>query len=82
MPSPRDLAGDRGHRCIGSFHAELRTSADLCRDPATGIAQFEDLVTSEAHLGRGYGDAVLSTALRMAVDEDCGTRFLTADAMD
>ncbi|MEJ8646288.1 GNAT family N-acetyltransferase [Streptomyces sp. MS1.HAVA.3] len=56
--------------------------ADLYLDPATGIAQIEDLITSEAHLKRGYGDAVLSTALSRAVDQGCDTRFLIADAMD
>ncbi|WP_327189463.1 GNAT family N-acetyltransferase [Streptomyces xinghaiensis] len=61
---------------------EVASWADLYVDPATGTAQIEDLVTSEAHLGSGYGDAVLTTALRLAVEEGCGTRFLTADAMD
>lgn len=41
-----------------------------------------DLITSEARLRRGYADAVLTTALRLAADKDCGTRFLTADATD
>ncbi|WP_172381731.1 GNAT family N-acetyltransferase [Streptomyces sp. MNP-20] len=61
---------------------EVASWADLYLDPATGLAQIEDLVTSEAHLGRGHADAVLNTALRVAVDEGCGTRFLTADAAD
>ncbi|MGW3241553.1 GNAT family N-acetyltransferase [Streptomyces sp. NPDC001070] len=56
--------------------------ADLYIDPASGTAQIEDLITSEAHLGRGYADAVLSTALRQAVDAGCATRFLIADADD
>ncbi|MFF0217655.1 GNAT family N-acetyltransferase [Streptomyces vinaceus] len=61
---------------------EIASWADLYLDPATGTAQIEDLITSEAHLRRGYADAVLATALRLAADKDCGTRFLTADAAD
>ncbi|GAA3668150.1 hypothetical protein GCM10022224_035450 [Nonomuraea antimicrobica] len=61
---------------------EVASWADLYLDPATGTAQIEDLITSEAHLRRGYADAVLTTALRLAADKDCGTRFLTADAAD
>ncbi len=61
---------------------EVASWADLYLDPATGTAQIEDLITSEAHLGRGYADAVLTTALRLAAGKGCGTRFLTADATD
>ncbi|ROQ93846.1 ribosomal protein S18 acetylase RimI-like enzyme [Streptomyces sp. 2132.2] len=61
---------------------EIASWADLYLDPASGTAQIEDLITSEAHLRRGHADAVLTTALRMAADKDCGTRFLTADATD
>ncbi len=61
---------------------EVASWADLYLDPSAGIAQIEDLITSEAHLKRGYADAVLSTALNMAVERDCGVRFLIADAMD
>ncbi|MEU9378333.1 GNAT family N-acetyltransferase [Streptomyces sp. NPDC048255] len=61
---------------------EVASWADLYLDPATGTAQVEDLVTSDAHLRHGYADAVLNTALRLAADEGCGTRFLTADATD
>ncbi|MVO85430.1 GNAT family N-acetyltransferase [Streptomyces sp. p1417] len=61
---------------------EIASWADLYLDPATGTAQIEDLITSEAHLRRGHADAVLSTALRRAVDKGCTTRFLTADADD
>ncbi|MFB7781787.1 GNAT family N-acetyltransferase [Streptomyces vinaceus] len=61
---------------------EIASWADLYLDPATGTAQIEDLITSEAHLRRGYADTVLTTALRLAADKDCGTRFLTADAED
>jgi GNAT superfamily N-acetyltransferase len=61
---------------------EVAAWADLYLDPATGTAQIEDLITSEAHLRRGHADAVLATALRLAADRGCGTRFLTADATD
>ncbi|MFF9347106.1 GNAT family N-acetyltransferase [Streptomyces sp. NPDC014734] len=61
---------------------EVASWADLYLAPVDGVAQIEDLVTSEAHLGQGYADAVLTTALRLAVEEGCGTRFLTADATD
>ncbi|MFI1937922.1 GNAT family N-acetyltransferase [Streptomyces purpureus] len=61
---------------------EAASWADLYLEPATGIAQIEELITAEAQLGRGYADAVLTTALRMAADKGCGTRFLTADAAD
>ncbi|WP_338673349.1 GNAT family N-acetyltransferase [Streptomyces sp. SCSIO 30461] len=61
---------------------EVASWADLYVDPATGIAQIEDLVTSEAHLRRGHADAVLGSALRLAADAGCGTRFLLADAVD
>ncbi|MEV5688546.1 MULTISPECIES: GNAT family N-acetyltransferase [unclassified Streptomyces] len=61
---------------------EVAAWADLYMDPSTGTAQIEDLITSETHLGRGYADAVLTTSLRLAAAEGCGTRFLTADAMD
>ncbi|MGW0902990.1 GNAT family N-acetyltransferase [Streptomyces sp. NPDC002853] len=61
---------------------EVASWADLYLDPATGIAQIEDLITSQAHLRRGYADAVLTTALSLAAGKDCDTRFLTADAAD
>ncbi|WP_031079567.1 GNAT family N-acetyltransferase [Streptomyces sp. NRRL S-118] len=61
---------------------DVASWADLYLEPASDVAQIEDLITAEPHLGRGYGDAVLTTALRMAVDAGCGTRFLTADADD
>lgn len=61
---------------------EVASWADLYLNQATGIAQIEDLVTSEAHLRRGYADAVLTTVLRLAADKGCGTRFLTADVTD
>ncbi|MET9518746.1 GNAT family N-acetyltransferase [Streptomyces sp. NPDC002994] len=76
--------GAEAVRFIGARteEGEVASWADLYLDPATGIAQVEDLVTSETHLGRGYADAVLATALGMASGADCGTRFLTADAAD
>ncbi|MGK5734094.1 GNAT family N-acetyltransferase [Streptomyces sp. URMC 124] len=61
---------------------EVASWADLYMDPASGTAQIEDLVTSEDHVRRGHGDAVLATALRMSVAAGCGTRFLIAEAED
>ncbi|WP_440581983.1 GNAT family N-acetyltransferase [Streptomyces flavofungini] len=61
---------------------EIASWADLYLEPTTGTAQIEDLITSEAHLRRGYGDAVLGRALRMAAAHGCATRFLTAYAND
>lgn len=83
----RREAGRRGAdevRFIGARtpEGEVASWADLYLDQATGTAQIEDLITSELHLGRGYADAVLATALRHAADAHCGTRFLTADAED
>jgi GNAT superfamily N-acetyltransferase len=54
--------------------------ADLYLDPAAGIAQIEDLVTAQAHLRRGYADAVLAAGLRQAAG--CGLVFLLAYADD
>ncbi|MBW5484258.1 GNAT family N-acetyltransferase [Streptomyces bambusae] len=54
--------------------------ADVYADPAAGVAQIEDLVTAEEHLGRGHGTAVLHSALHLAAD--CPTRFLIADSDD
>ncbi len=61
---------------------EVASWADLYLDPATGIAQIEDLCTARDRLRKGYADVVLNTALRAAADAGCGTRFLTADASD
>ncbi|MEV6756809.1 GNAT family N-acetyltransferase [Streptomyces sp. NPDC051214] len=71
-------------RFIGARTEEgdVASWADLYVDPATGTAQIKDLITSKAHLRGGYADAVLTTVLRMAADEDCSIRFLTADASD
>ncbi|MFG2305768.1 GNAT family N-acetyltransferase [Actinacidiphila glaucinigra] len=71
-------------RFIGARTPEgdVASWADLYMDLASGTAQVEDLITAEAHLGHGYADAVLSTALRQAVDAGCATRFLVADADD
>ncbi|WP_335933400.1 GNAT family N-acetyltransferase [Streptomyces sp. PTD5-9] len=71
-------------RIIGARteQGEVAAWADLYLDPASGTAQIEDLITGEPHRRRGYADAVLAAALRLAVDGGCGTRFLTADAAD
>ena len=61
---------------------QVASWADLYADPVSGIAQVEDLITAEEHLGEGYAGAVLDTALRQAADAGCGTRFLLADAQD
>ncbi|MFE5809174.1 MULTISPECIES: GNAT family N-acetyltransferase [unclassified Streptomyces] len=61
---------------------EVASWADLYVDRATRTAQIEDLITSEAHLGRGHADAVLARALSLAAAHDCDFRFLTADALD
>lgn len=61
---------------------EVASWADLYLEPVTGMAQVEDLVTSEPHLRRGYAGAVLDTALRLAADAGCDIRFLIADAED
>jgi GNAT superfamily N-acetyltransferase len=76
--------GAEGVHFIGARteDGEVAAWADLYLDPATGTAQIEDLITSEAHLRRGHADAVLATALRLAADRGCGTRFLIADATD
>ncbi|WP_030759774.1 GNAT family N-acetyltransferase [Streptomyces sp. NRRL F-2664] len=78
------LRGADDVRFIGSRAAdgEVASWADLYLDPAAGTAQIEDLMTSQAHFGRGHADAVLATALRLAAEAGCGTRFLTADATD
>jgi GNAT superfamily N-acetyltransferase len=80
---PRRRGADAVHFIAArTEEGEVASWADLYLDPATGIAQIEDLMTSETHLGRGHGDAVLATALRMATDAGCGTRFLTAHEDD
>ncbi|ONK15496.1 GNAT family N-acetyltransferase [Streptomyces sp. MP131-18] len=61
---------------------EAASWADLYLDPAAGVAQIEDVLTAEEHLGKGHGSAVLTTALRRAADAGCGTRFLLADEAD
>jgi GNAT superfamily N-acetyltransferase len=61
---------------------EVASWADLYADPASGIAQVEDLITAQAQLRKGYAGAVLDTSLRQAADAGCGTRFLLADAED
>lgn len=54
--------------------------ADFYRDTAASIAQIEDLATADAHTRRGYGDALLSAAARLATG--CETFFLLADPAD
>ncbi|MEU8621731.1 GNAT family N-acetyltransferase [Streptomyces sp. NPDC048623] len=59
---------------------EVASWADLYLDPATGLAQIEDLVTAESHLGQGHAGVVLDTALRLAAQAGCPTVFLLAFA--
>ncbi|WP_049578054.1 GNAT family N-acetyltransferase [Streptomyces sp. SBT349] len=61
---------------------EVASWADLYLDAVGGTAQFEDFLTSEAHLRKGYGRAVMAAALHRAADAGCGTRFLLADESD
>ncbi|MFH8840292.1 GNAT family N-acetyltransferase [Streptomyces sp. NPDC017868] len=80
----RRLARRRGADVVRFFAAytpegEVAAWVDLYMNPATGVAQVEDLVTAEAHLGRGYAGKVLDTALHEAASAGCTTRFLTAD---
>ncbi|MDT0266499.1 GNAT family N-acetyltransferase [Streptomyces sp. DSM 44915] len=71
-------------RFIGSPAADgaVASWADLYLDPAAGLAQIEDVLTAEAHLGHGHGTAVLTEALRQAAAAGCPTRFLIAEADD
>ncbi|SOD63338.1 Acetyltransferase (GNAT) family protein [Streptomyces zhaozhouensis] len=61
---------------------EVAAWADLYLEPAAGLAQIEDLLTAEEHLGRGHGHAVVAEALRLAEAAGCATRFLIAEAED
>ncbi|MFJ9827495.1 GNAT family N-acetyltransferase [Streptomyces sp. NPDC101160] len=61
---------------------QVASWADLYLDPATGIAQIEDLVTAEPYLGQGHAGVVLDTALRSAAAAGCRTVFLMALADD
>ncbi|CAM5404988.1 GNAT family N-acetyltransferase [Streptomyces tanashiensis] len=83
----RRLARRRGAEVVRFFavhtpEGEVAAWVDLYMDPATGVAQIEDLVTVEAHLGQGYAGRVLDTALHEAAAAGCTTRFLTAFAGD
>ncbi|MGW8765716.1 GNAT family N-acetyltransferase [Streptomyces sp. NPDC055815] len=83
----RRVARRRGADVVRFFAAhtpegEVAAWVDLYMDPATGIAQIEDLVTVEAHLKQGYAGKVLDTALHEAAAAGCTTRFLTAFAGD
>ncbi|CAM5421514.1 GNAT family N-acetyltransferase [Streptomyces tanashiensis] len=55
----RRVARRRGAEVVRFFavhtpEGEVAAWADLYMDPAEGVAQIEDLVTVEAHLGQGY----------------------------
>jgi len=53
----------------------IGSSADLYLDE--GIAQIEEIVTTDTHTRRGYADTVLATALHQAAH--CSLVFLVAD---
>ena len=55
-------------------------AADLYLDPPD--AQIEDVLTAESHRGRGFGAAVVLTALAEAYAAGAGFVFLVADADD
>ncbi|MEU8541875.1 GNAT family N-acetyltransferase [Streptomyces sp. NPDC048717] len=57
---------------------QVASWADLYLDPASGVAQIEDLVTAVPYLKQGHAGVVLDTALRIAAAEGCPTVFLTA----
>ncbi|UED87309.1 GNAT family N-acetyltransferase [Streptomyces profundus] len=83
----RRLARRRGAEAVHFIASrdedgEAACWADLYADPATGVAQIEDVLTDEARLRRGHGNAVLAEALRRAEGAGCATRFLIADADD
>ncbi|MEV5968872.1 GNAT family N-acetyltransferase [Streptomyces sp. NPDC051921] len=63
-------------------YGEVASWADLYMDPASGVAQIEDLVTAGTHLGQGHAGVVLDTAVRLAATAGCTTTFLTAMADD
>lgn len=61
---------------------EIVARADLYIDREDRIAQFENLFTHPDHRGRGYGDSLLSDALRRGHEAGCELSFLTADIGD
>ena len=61
---------------------EIAAHADLYLDRATGVAQFENLVTHQDFRGRRYGTTLVSDALRRAREAGCDVSFLTADLND
>ncbi|WP_406061512.1 GNAT family N-acetyltransferase [Streptomyces sp. NBC_01077] len=76
------LRGAEDVRFLASYSedGEVASWADLYLDPKAGIAQIEDLVTAENHLGKGHAGRVLDTALHLAAEAGCGLRHLTANA--
>jgi ribosomal protein S18 acetylase RimI-like enzyme len=59
---------------------EVVAAADLYVDPPD--AQIEDVLTAESHRGRGFGTAVVLTALAEAYAAGAEFVFLVADADD
>ncbi|WP_107049281.1 GNAT family N-acetyltransferase [Streptomyces sp. NRRL F-5727] len=88
----RDLVERRAARLRGAADVrflashdewgEVASWGDLYLDPASGVAQVEDLVTAASHLRQGHAGVVLDTALRIAAGAGCATVFLTALADD
>lgn len=61
---------------------EIAAWCDLYLEPASGIAQIEEVVAATAHTRQGHADAVLAAALHRADAAGCPLRFLIADADD
>jgi GNAT superfamily N-acetyltransferase len=62
---------------VRDSRGDVAAWADVYRDPDRSVAQIEDVITADTHLRRGYGDAVLAAAHRLAAG--CRTFFLLAD---
>jgi len=61
---------------------EIAARADLYLDRAGRVAQFESLVTHADYRGRGYGRALLASAIERAQAAAADLIFLTADLGD
>ncbi|MEV6521263.1 GNAT family N-acetyltransferase [Longispora sp. NPDC051575] len=61
---------------------EVACRGDLYLDPATGVAQIEDLMTLPAHTGRGYARALLADGLSRAGAAGCDLVLLVAEEDD
>ncbi|MGY0231912.1 GNAT family N-acetyltransferase [Longispora urticae] len=61
---------------------EAASRGDLYLDPATGVAQIEDLMTLPAHTGRGYARALLADGLSRARAAGCDLVLVQAEEDD